>query len=139
MRKHTEKRLQQRLALYGSFLAESEGVVGGAKDMKDVSLLAAILCIALVACADEFSNAPPQTISVRGEVRSPGTYEVTNNMTLRDALLAAGGPTEYGVRLLVMRGTNTVLHVQTSRVMGYHQKTNAVVRNGDVIFVQHME
>lgn len=107
--------------------------------MKECWPFTILLCVAAIACADPASRGLLQTISVQGEVRSPGTYAVTNNMTIRDALLAAGGPTEYGVRLIAMRGTNTFLQCYTTEVIGHHSKTNVVIRNGDVIFVQHQE
>jgi protein involved in polysaccharide export with SLBB domain len=37
----------------------------------------------------------PQKVSVHGSVRSPGSFELRENMTLRDLLLQAGGLQEY--------------------------------------------
>ena len=50
----------------------------------------------------------PNTVHVTGEVRTPGSYSVPDGTTVRQALVLAGGVTEYGSlrRLRVLRVVN---------------------------------
>lgn len=46
--------------------------------------------------ADSSDTLTQQLVTVGGKVRSPGPKPFTRNMTIYDAVMAAGGPTEFG-------------------------------------------
>src|SRR4051812_25028888 len=49
---------------------------------------------------------PPAFVYVSGEFTNPGRYSWTNGMTLKDAIEAAGGFTDFAVRRITLRHWN---------------------------------
>ena len=80
-------------------------------------------------------------VSVIGQVRSPGRYEVKGPSTVLDALALAGGFTEFAARrkVTILRSTGTT--VQRLRfdydaaVSRGSVKNNMLVRPGDIVVV----
>ncbi len=56
--------------------------------------------------ADDTQNINQQLITIGGKVRAPGPKPFTRGMTLYQAVMAAGGPTEFGAlnRVKLFRG-----------------------------------
>jgi protein involved in polysaccharide export with SLBB domain len=59
--------------------------------MKDPSTAPALLPLDTVRIFSRFDFEPIPTVTVDGEVRSPGTYKTTGKVTLKDAVYLAGG------------------------------------------------
>ena len=80
-------------------------------------------------------------VSVIGQVRSPGRYEVKGPSTVLDALALAGGFTEFAARrkITILRPTGTtVQHLRfdyDAAVSKGSVKTNMLVRPGDIVVV----
>jgi len=62
--------------------------------------------------ADSSDRLTQQVITVGGKVRSPGPKPYSRNMTLYDAVMMAGGPTEFGA-------LNRVSLFRNGKVYGY--------------------
>jgi polysaccharide biosynthesis/export protein len=88
------------------------------------------------------ANIAPESIRVNvvGEVRAPGTIQVSPNTTLNQAILAAGGlnrRAQSSVELIRLNPNGTVMH-QTIHVdlsQSINPETNPVLRNSDSIVV----
>jgi polysaccharide export outer membrane protein len=80
-------------------------------------------------------------IYVMGEVQRPGRYDLLGNMTLLDALAAAGGATGNanldGTRIArVENGKTTSIPVKMNQLMqGKNGAQNLQLQNGDLIYV----
>jgi len=82
-----------------------------------------------------------ERVIVLGAVAKPGPYDLTENMTLIDALAGAGGPTDHSnlagaqlVRLENGKPKNTPL--KADQVMkGQYLEGNIKLRDGDLIYV----
>jgi polysaccharide export outer membrane protein len=86
-----------------------------------------------------------QRIFIVGEVRQPGTYPLTGDMTLIEALSRAGSTTATaGGEALVVRDPNQlsgsdVTHVDIKQLQTGSAGTNVVLHDGDTIFVPRAE
>jgi polysaccharide export outer membrane protein len=80
-------------------------------------------------------------IAVMGAVRGPGTFNLVENMTLIDAVGAAGGPTNIAnlTQIIVVRvegGKPKPITVNLERALkGSDISQNIVLQTGDVVFV----
>ncbi|MDQ7844112.1 MAG: SLBB domain-containing protein [Armatimonadota bacterium] len=80
-------------------------------------------------------------IAVMGAVNNPGTFALTENMKLIDALALAGGPTQAGrlTNVIVVRvegGQVKRLEVNLERAMtGQDASQNIPLQSGDIVFV----
>lgn len=85
-------------------------------------------------------------IKVLGEVKNPGRYRFTSNLTILDLLAAAGGPTNQALVkkiLVVNMGTGMETKASTFNLLKF-SKTGDVrllptLREGDVIYVPNNE
>lgn len=82
-------------------------------------------------------------VSVVGEVRNPGTKELPPNISLQQAILAAGGfnnrrAREATVELVRLNpnGTAERRRIQVNFAKGLSEKDNPVLLNNDVVFVE---
>jgi polysaccharide export outer membrane protein len=97
-----------------------------------------------------------QRVFVVGEVRTPGTYPLTGDMTLIEALARAGSTTESaGGEALIVRSRSgagaegpllpeqqqaaDVTHVDIKELQSGRLSQNAQIRDGDTIFVPRAE
>ena len=86
-----------------------------------------------------------QRIFIVGEVRQPGTYPLTGDMTLIEALSRAGSTTATaGGEALVVRDPNQlsgsdVTRVDIKQLQTGSAGTNVVLHDGDTIFVPRAE
>jgi polysaccharide export outer membrane protein len=97
-----------------------------------------------------------QRVFVMGEVRSPGPYPLVGDMTLIEALARAGSTTEYAAgEALIVRSTDAsrtagpvlpeqesgtdVIRVDIKALQSGRLSSNAVLRDGDTIFVPRAE
>jgi polysaccharide export outer membrane protein len=81
----------------------------------------------------------PRSVSVVGQVRSPGTLPMVGNMTLIEALSKAGYMTETaGNEILILHAPESPTAIpQTTRVaiVGLQPETNPLLRENDTIIV----
>ena len=83
-------------------------------------------------------------ISVIGQVKTPGRYELTNRVTVLDALAMAGGLTEYADRgkILILRREGAATkqipfaYDKLTPGDGSKRQENFFVRPDDIILVQ---
>jgi protein involved in polysaccharide export with SLBB domain len=78
------------------------------------------------------------SVMVIGAVRQPGVHPLTQGMTLRDAILAAGGPTEFAdlSNVSLKRSQSSdVVTVDYSEVMSGNVLANPQLQPGDVISI----
>jgi polysaccharide export outer membrane protein len=87
-------------------------------------------------------NYRSQKILILGEVRSPGEYQLTGEMTLLAALVRAGSTTPAaGHEALIVRAkksgedSSDVLHVDLNELQGGNLALNLVLQDGDTINV----
>lgn len=92
-----------------------------------------------------------QRITVMGEVRSPGAYPYTGDMTLIDALTRAGSPTgAAGSEVLIVRqphggpasgedGDEETIRVDLTELLGGSLARNVQLQPGDLVIVPRME
>jgi len=78
-------------------------------------------------------------VSVFGQVRSPGTFGFTENMSIVEAITKAGGFTgmakKNAVRITRVTGTQTERIVVAVEDIGTGRSPNFLLRPGDVVFV----
>jgi protein involved in polysaccharide export with SLBB domain len=78
-------------------------------------------------------------VSVFGQVRSPGTFGFTENMSVVEAITKAGGFTgmakKNSVRVTRINGKNTERIVVAVEDIGQGRAPNFLLRPGDVVFV----
>lgn len=78
---------------------------------------------------------------VFGEVRSPGKYQLTENLTVADAVLLAGGFTEYANQNAVrvvreVDGKRTSIRVRVGRIYKTgDRERDVLLQEGDVVIV----
>ncbi len=104
---------------------------------KDVSEDANLECNDTVYLPSGFNS----RIRVTGAVRTPGTFPYTSGMTALDAVLAAGGFTEFASqnRVIVIRkeGNATVnLEAELKDVIKGNLKKNVLLKPGDIVNVK---
>lgn len=97
--------------------------------------------VLVVIARDAAAFASAQRVRVMGEVAHPGTYELREAPTALDAVLAAGGFTEYAStnRVRLVRGAGEKRHVVELRlgdlVEGDKDAENAPLQAGDMVVV----
>ena len=78
-------------------------------------------------------------VSVFGQVRSPGTFPFTENMSVVEAITRAGGFTgmakKNAVRITRLQGKETERIVVAVEDIGQGRAPNFLLRPGDVVFV----
>jgi polysaccharide biosynthesis/export protein len=80
-------------------------------------------------------------VYVMGEVTKPGRYDLTEDMSVLDALTAAGGPTDKGnldgLQLArVENGKSKAIPVKMNQVVqGKDAQQNLKLQNGDLVYV----
>lgn len=77
-------------------------------------------------------------VSVLGAVSQPGSFEINNGATVREAILMAGGPTENAdlENCTIRRdGSAEGVSINYAQVMQGDREANVVLRPGDVIYV----
>jgi len=95
----------------------------------------------VVVLASEAQARPTRRIRVVGEVERPGTYELAEAPTALDAVLAAGGFTEYAStnRVRLVRGDGDEKHIERLRlgdvVQGRDGARNVALESGDLLVV----
>jgi protein involved in polysaccharide export with SLBB domain len=88
-----------------------------------------------------FDFEPPPSVSVNGEVRSPGTYRTSGEVTLRDAVYLAGGLTPDAARNIaeVFRfnpdGTSEVFSVNLRDALNGSATDNIVLQPRDRLLI----
>ena len=78
----------------------------------------------------------PNTFSVAGEVRTPGTYALTDGMTIRDAIHRAGGLTEYSIGVRVQRGPHMLFRIRGQAIHDDGKPLDQRLHKDDRIFVE---
>jgi len=97
--------------------------------------------VLVVIARDAAASASAQRVRVMGEVAHPGTYDLREAPTALDAVLAAGGFTEYAStnRVRLVRGAGEKRHVLQLHlgdlVEGDKDAENAPLQAGDMIVV----
>jgi polysaccharide export outer membrane protein len=96
---------------------------------------------------DEYRS---QRVFVMGEVRAPGAYQLTGDMTIIEALAKAGGTTQSAAEdvqivrpthkssagpIMPGEGESTVLKVNTREIQAGQLSQNLVLKDGDTIVV----
>jgi polysaccharide export outer membrane protein len=83
----------------------------------------------------------PDHVYVMGEVAKPGRYDLTNGMTLLDALTLAGGGTDHanlgGVQVVRhVNGKSTSIPVKADQLLqGKNNAPNLPLENNDLVYV----
>jgi polysaccharide export outer membrane protein len=74
---------------------------------------------------------------ISGEVRKPGSYTLSTPKTILEAIIEAGGPTEFGKakRIYVLRGQQKIPFNYSDASKGRNLKQNILLQNGDVIYI----
>jgi polysaccharide export outer membrane protein len=83
-------------------------------------------------------DATDRTVYVMGEVKRPGPFRLTPDMTLVDAYALAGGATEDATdsHIEVVRSANGAhRELRLKDVLADPQKTNYALEDGDIIYV----
>jgi polysaccharide export outer membrane protein len=83
-------------------------------------------------------DADDQLVYVLGEVKTPGAYQVTPNMSFLDALARAGGPSEDATtdKLYVVRPQlRSHLEFSLQDLLRPTPELNVAVEEGDIIYV----
>lgn len=78
-------------------------------------------------------------VHVAGEVKYPGTYEVSSLSNLTNVLYVSGGPTKNGSlrKIKLLRNNETVCSLDFYRFLLYGDKNNDIrLQSGDIIFVE---
>lgn len=97
--------------------------------------------VLVVIARDDAAGAAERRIRVMGEVRSPGAYALREAPTALDAVLAAGGFTEYASanRVRLVRGSGEKRVVRELRlgdfVEGEPEGENADLKAGDLVVI----
>jgi len=83
-----------------------------------------------------------QTITMSGEIRTPGQYPILGNTTLVEALSKAGGmlPTASGEAIITHQDSKPADQPQRVNLRDMEngaRSENVVLRDGDVVFVTH--
>lgn len=85
-------------------------------------------------------NAASSTITVLGEVRQPGTFQMSKQTRVSEALGTSSGATTFARinSIRVLRGTETgtdVIRVDLAAIRGGDLSTNIVLHSGDLVYV----
>ncbi len=97
-----------------------------------------VLLLILSGCVmHDRSEELPQMIYVGGDVREPGKYALVSDMTVRDAIDAAGGFTEWASAVQLKRGTNLVYRAYGRRLFDGREPLHQQLQKNDLIFVEH--
>ena len=97
--------------------------------------------VLVVIARDQASALPDRRVRVVGEVTRPGAYDLREAPTVLDAVLAAGGFTEYAsfnrARLVRGEGPDRVVHAMRlgDVVEGKEDAENLVLEAGDLIVI----
>ncbi|MHB0999894.1 MAG: SLBB domain-containing protein [Armatimonadota bacterium] len=78
------------------------------------------------------------TVSVLGAVRQGGQHNITNGMTLREAVMLAGGPTDLAdLKNVTVRheGTADIITIDYTKASAGEATSNPALKPGDVIYV----
>lgn len=106
-----------------------------AHKMKTIGSLISI--VLLCSCAAPQMRAPvPHMVTVRGEVRKPGDYTLLEGMTVRQAVAAASGYTDYASGIIVNRGEKRVLFVTDRKWHDQVDSWDMQLQDKDVVFVR---
>jgi polysaccharide export outer membrane protein len=76
-------------------------------------------------------------ISVLGEVRKAGRYEITQRATVLDAVALAGGFNDFARRVVIMRdegGTVKRIPVNYNKIVA-EEDDNIILHPGDIVVV----
>ena len=82
------------------------------------------------------SVVPPESAYfVQGEVRAPGRYSLTGDITLLQAIAVAGGYTDYAkrTRVEILRGDE--VQIYNAKRLSRQPKDDPIIKNGDIIKV----
>lgn len=84
--------------------------------------------------------AESDTISLFGEVRSPGTFPILHDIRVAEAIAQLGGTTHFAskryIRVIRTDNRKTVVHdVNLTRIQGGDLSTNIQLMSGDIIVV----
>jgi hypothetical protein len=96
----------------------------------------ALLCSCTV---PDMHDPVPRMVAVRGEVRSPGEYGLLKGMTVRQAVVAAGGYSDFASGIIVHRGGERVLFVTDRQWRDQADAWDIQLQDKDVVFVRHMD
>jgi len=100
-----------------------------------------VICCAFLLCLTFASAVPAQTqdrvdtVSIIGEVRKPGRFEVKQPISLSDALALAGGVTEYANLSAVEITHNDPIRIVDFRAMLLGKAAMVFVERGDTVRV----
>ena len=78
------------------------------------------------------------TVTVLGAVRQTGAHSITQGMTVREAIMLAGGPTEFAdVENMTLRreGSTEATRFDYAQALAGDQSANIELKPGDVIYV----
>ncbi len=78
-------------------------------------------------------------VTVQGEVRKPGDYALLKGMTVRQAVMAAGGYTDFASGIIVNRGERWVLFVTDLKWRDQVDSWDIQLQDKDVVFVRRMD
>jgi protein involved in polysaccharide export with SLBB domain len=103
--------------------------------MKTIGSLIGIALLCSCAALD-MRDPMPHMVTVRGEVRRPGDYALQKGMTVRQAVVAAGGYTDYASGIIVLRGDKRVLFVTGREWRDQADSWDMQLQDKDVVFVR---
>jgi polysaccharide export outer membrane protein len=101
------------------------------------------LCVTVVrseeAAAPERAEAAPISVSVEGEVKAPGPYQVAASASLNDLLQLAGGPTEMAANIVYLNHAAGEGHSKRFPInlKDKRQGGPGIFRDGDTVQVPH--
>ncbi len=78
------------------------------------------------------------SVNVIGAVRLAGTYPITQGMTVREAVMQAGGPNEFAdTKKIILRheGSSEAISIDSVLANSGDPASNPALRPGDVVFV----
>ena len=130
----TERRLNLKLFLTEGDMSQNPRLQEGDTVIVPVSQLARRLTVV------DTAFVPYKTVSVIGEVRNPGTFQLPEHATLLDLLLIAGGTTSQAdierVTLIREKGGESKFEVDLKKVLTEGEfQLLPELKSGDTVFV----
>jgi protein involved in polysaccharide export with SLBB domain len=106
--------------------------------MKTIGSLIGIALLCSCA-APQMRDPAPHMVTVQGEVRRPGDYALIEGMTVRQAVTAADGYTDFASGIIVNRGEKRVLFVTGRKWRDQSDSWDIQLQDKDVVFVRRTD